>query len=173
MHNHAWTHTHTGTCTHMDTHIHAHTVTHPCTQTCMHTNLYTHTCLHPHTHAHTQAHILLRLWLAVIGGVFRRCRGVTSSQVKTVFLWQQQCSATVSARGECGGSVLSALSIDSRTLKPHASGTASFICGQTCCHMSASRGDFSLNIAVVHNLFRPEATKRSIKPFGGQTGVPT
>jgi len=27
--------------------------------------------------------------------------------------------------------------------------------------------------SVVHNLFRPGATKRSIKPFGGQTGVPT
>jgi len=26
---------------------------------------------------------------------------------------------------------------------------------------------------VVHNLFRPGATKRSLKPFGGQTGVAT
>src|SRR6218665_252174 len=26
---------------------------------------------------------------------------------------------------------------------------------------------------VVHNLFRPRATNRSLKPFGGQTGVTT
>ena len=138
-------------CTLMHMRVYTHEYIHACTNTCkvLHTWFHAHnTCTHTYIHSSVHAYVETDI---------HTCIHTLHTYIYVVVVY------------------------DSRQRD-----LAQFINGLVCallwnamwCYVSLDwycTADFS-NVSfttVVHNLFQPRATKRSLKPFGGQTGLAT